>query len=785
MLQNHLSSFNYKYPIPSSSSSKEKQNLLALSNMALLFLFLLFLPFDFSASSPNQGTNKGGLQTYIIHVREPKTTDSPNSIDRESWYRSFLPTSSITGLEDGSDRMLYSYQHAMTGFAAMLSEDEVKAMEKKDGFISAQPDRLLELHTTHTPTFLGLKQEVGVWKNSYSGKGVIIGVLDTGVMPNHPSFGDDGMPSPPPKWKGRCEFSACNRKIIGARSFIEGAKAMLGRNLLASPSDEDGHGTHTASTAAGAFVKGANVLGNANGTAVGMAPFAHLAIYKVCSENGCPNSDLLAGLDSAVQDGVDVMSISLGGGPLPNLYTNVIDIGTFRAMQKGIVISCSAGNSGPSDYSVSNAAPWCLTVGASTMDRSIRVTVTLGNGESLDGESVFQPKDFKSNPLPIIYPGANGDDDTAKCTDGSLNGINVKGKVVLCERGTTGRISKGLVVKNAGGAAMVLTNTEEEGFSINAEAHVLPASHVSYLDGSKIKAYISSTGSPTATIIFKGTILGTSPSPMVACFSSRGPSLSSPGILKPDIIGPGVNVLAGWPLHVGSFPLSNSTFNMISGTSMSAPHLSGIAALLKSSHPNWSPAAIKSAIMTTADVFDNQGKQIVNEKLAPADLFAFGAGHVNPSKANDPGLIYDLTPNDYLSYLCGLGYADDKVTLLAGRTVKCSKITGIVEAQLNYPSFSVKLKASQILTRTVTNVGLARSTYTVKIIKPVGVDVSVKPETLRFSKVNQKLTYTMTFRRRKGTSDGSTAEGSLMWVSSSSTNNYVVRSPISVTFGTH
>ncbi|KAJ8626501.1 hypothetical protein MRB53_019808 [Persea americana] len=750
--------------------------------MALFFLFSLFLLFDFSASDPNnQGTNKGGLQTYIIHVTEPEPTDSPNSVDRESWYRTFLPTSSITGSEDGSDRMIYSYQHVVTGFAAMLSEDEVKAMEKKDGFISAQPDRLLELHTTHTPTFLGLKQEVGVWKNSNWGKGVIIGLLDTGVMQDHPSFSDERMPPPPPKWKGQCEFSACNKKIIGARSFDNGAKAMLGRNVLASPSDDSGHGTHTASTAAGAFVKGANVLGNANGTAVGMAPMAHLSIYKVCGEFGCVSSDLLAGLDGAVQDGVDVMSISLGGGPLSDLHTNVIDIGTFRAMQKGIFISCSAGNAGPSDTSVSNAAPWYLTVGASTMDRNIRVTVTLGNGESFNGESVFQPKDFKSRPLPIIYPGANGDDDVAKCSN--MGNIDVKGKVVLCERGETPRTTKGEVVKEAGGAGMVLMNTEVEGFSVNADAHVLPASHVSYLDGSKIKAYISSTRSPTATIIFKGTILGTSLSPMVASFSSRGPSLPSPGILKPDIIGPGVNVLAGWPLHLGSFPLVDSTFNIMSGTSMSAPHLSGIAALLKSSHPNWSPAAIKSAIMTTADVVNNRGKQIVDEKLATADLFAIGAGHVNPSKASNPGLIYDLTPDDYIPYLCGLGYEDDQVTLLAGRTVKCSSISGIIEAQLNYPSFSVKLEASQRLTRTVTNVGLARSSYTVQIIKPQGVDVSVKPQTLRFSEVNQKRTYTVTFSRRQGTSDGSTANGSLKWVSSSSTKNPVVRSPILITFG--
>ncbi|RWR89324.1 Peptidase S8/S53 domain-containing protein [Cinnamomum micranthum f. kanehirae] len=744
--------------------------------MVLLFLFAILSFFYSSTAVPN------GLQTYIVHVREPHTTVSSNSLDRESWYRSFLTTTSITGSEDGHDRMVYSYQHVITGFAALLSEDEVKAMEKKDGFISAYPDELLPLHTTHTPDFLGLKQDMGVWKNSNFGKGVIIGVLDTGAMPNHPSFSDVGMPSPPPKWKGKCEFSACNKKIIGARSFVEGAKAMLGISMPATPSDEDGHGTHTASTAAGAFVEGANVLGNANGTAVGMAPFAHLAIYKVCGQSGCANTDLLAGIESAIQDGVDVMSISIGSPALPNFYTRVIDIGTFKAMQKGIFISCSAGNNGPSFSTVSNSAPWCLTVGASTMDRSIRTTVMLGNGEFCNGESLFQPKDFQSNkPLPIIFPGANGDANTTACINGSLDGIDVKGKAVLCERGRIGDIAKGLVVKNAGGSAMIVMNREYEGFSIIAAAHVLPASHVSFSDGSKIKTYINSTLSPTAMILFRGTILGTSPSPMVISFSSRGPNLPSPGILKPDVLGPGVNVLAGWPQNVGSFPILGSTFNIISGTSMSCPHLSGIAALIKSSHPDWSPAAIKSAIMTTADVLDNRGKQIVDERLTPADLFATGAGHVNPSRANDPGLIYDLTPDDYLAYLCGLGYTDNQVRMLAGSNASCSIITSIREGELNYPSFSVTLGPSQTFNRTVTNVGNAMSAYTVEIIKPQGVDVSVKPDALHFSSMNEKLTYSVTFSPLESGSGGSIgfAEGSLKWVSSSSSTKYEVRSPIS------
>lgn len=713
------------------------------------------------------------LQTYIVHVKQPETTVFATSIDREAWYRSFLPAS-IASLDE--PRMVYTYNNVISGFSARLTAKEVEAMKAMEGFVAARPDRLLRLQTTHSPRFLGLSPEMGFWRDSNFGKGVIVGVLDTGVSPSHPSFSGEGMPPPPSKWKGRCEFNAssCNNKLIGARSFDLGATAIKGSSSPAAvtpPIDEDGHGTHTASTATGRFVENASLLGNANGTAVGMAPLAHLAIYKVCFGEDCADSDILAGLDAAVEDGVDVLSLSIGEFST-NLFEDTIAIASFGAMQKGIFISCAAANSGPFNSTLSNEAPWILTVGASTTDRSIRATVRLGDGEEFDGESVFQPKDFKPTLLPLVY--LNGKPETATCTAGSLNGTDLRGKIVLCDRGgATGRLDKGSVVKSAGGAAMILLNRNEDGFSTIADPHVLPASHVSFTAGLKIKSYLNSTTSPTATIVFKGTFLGTKPSPMIASFSSRGPSISSPGILKPDIIGPGVSILAAWPFPIG--PSSGGpNFNIISGTSMSTPHLSGIAALIKSAHPNWSPAAIKSAMMTTAD-----WKGVVDETLHPANLFAMGAGHVNPSMASHPGLVYDLGPEDYISYLCGLGYNDTQLDTITRSSTKCSSYKKSAPGELNYPSFSLSLGPSQTFTRTVTNVGEAHSSYKVQIFNPQGVKVSVSPDTLYFKQVNQKLTYSVTFSR-SGPGAGSSpfSEGSLIWVSS----KYSVRSPISVTF---
>jgi subtilisin family serine protease len=670
----------------------------------------------------------------------------------------------------------------MSGLAARLPQEEVKSMEEKDGFLSARPERILHLQTTHTPRFLGLHQELGFWKESNFGKGVIIGVLDGGIFPSHPSFSDEGMPPPPAKWKGRCDFNAsdCNNKLIGARSFNIAAKAKKGSAATEPPIDVDGHGTHTASTAAGAFVKDAEVLGNARGTAVGIAPHAHLAIYKVCfgdPGDDCPESDILAGLDAAVQDGVDVLSLSLGEDSVP-FFNDTIAIGSFAAIQKGIFVSCSAGNSGPFNGTLSNEAPWILTVGASTVDRRFSATARLGNGEQIDGESLSQHSNFPSTLLPLVYAGMSGKPNSSLCGEGALEGMDVKGKIVLCERGGgIGRIAKGGEVKNAGGAAMILMNEEADGFSTNADVHVLPATHVSFAAGLKIKAYINSTQAPMATILFKGTVIGDSSSPFVASFSSRGPSLASPGILKPDIIGPGVSILAAWPFPLDNNTNSKSTFNIISGTSMSCPHLSGIAALLKSSHPYWSPAAIKSAIMTTADTLNMEGKLIVDQTLQPADVFATGAGHVNPSRANNPGLVYDIQPDDYIPYLCGLGYADNEVSIIVHEQVKCSEKPSIPEGELNYPSFAVTLGPSQTFTRTVTNVGDVNSAYEVAIVSPPGVDVTVKPSKLYFSKVNQKATYSVAFSRTEyGGKISETAQGYIVWASA----KYTVRSPIAV-----
>ncbi|XP_024985560.1 subtilisin-like protease SBT1.2 [Cynara cardunculus var. scolymus] len=708
--------------------------------------------------------------TYIVLLSSPHNRIFAHSEDLQSWYNTFLPATAANS--DEKPHMVHAYRNILMGFAARLTVQQVKEIEKKDGVISAQPQRVLSLQTTHTPNFLGLHQNLGFWRDSNYGKGIIIGVLDTGITPGHPSFNDTGVDPPPTKWKGKCEVAGCNNKLIGVRNFVTASSG--------SALDEEGHGTHTSSTAAGNFVDGANALGNDKGTAVGMAPLAHVAMYKVCDENGCAESDMLAAMDAAVGEGVDVLSLSIGGPSIP-FYRDAIALGAFGAIQQGIFVSCAAGNSGPFNSTLSNEAPWILTVGASTVDRKVKATVKLGNEDLLDGESLFQPKDFPETLLPIVYPGMNGNQNAAWCAPGSLNSTDVKGKVVICIRGGgVGRIAKGQTVKDAGGAAMILTNVQADGVSTVADAHVLPASYVGYKDGLTILNYLNSTSSPVATIIFHGTVIGDKSAPQVTSFSSRGPSLATPGILKPDIIGPGVSILAAWPISVDNSSTTDP-FNVVSGTSMACPHLSGIVALLKSAHPDWSPAAIKSAIMTTADLVNLNSQPIEDETELPASLFAVGAGHVNPSKASDPGLVFDIQPDDYIPYLCGLGYSSAQVMAIVQKQVSCSNISSIAEGQLNYPSLTVTLSAgvTRSYTRTVTNVGDAKSSYLVKIFPGPGMGIAVSPAQLDFSAVNQKLSYQVTFDTTSGFDPTiGFGEGAVVWNSA----KHSVRSPVSIIY---
>lgn len=719
------------------------------------------------------------------------------------WYSSTLQSLTRETAEEGDDEaIIYSYETAFHGFAAKLSEKEAEELETSHGVLAVLPDTVYQLHTTRSPEFLGLEPETSnnAWSSIVGDHDVIVGVLDTGIWPESPSFSDRGMGPVPARWKGACDtgrgFTAknCNKKIIGARIFYRGYEASTGaiddKDEFKSPRDQDGHGTHTAATATGVPVPGANLLGYARGTARGMAPRARVAAYKVCWSGGCFSSDILAAVDRAVADGVDVLSISLGGG-VSSYYRDSLSIAAFGAMEMGVFVACSAGNSGPDPISLTNVSPWITTVGASTMDRDFPAVVKLGNRMNITGVSLYRGRRnlVVRKQYRLVYMGSNltTPDPRSLCLEGTLDPHLVAGKIVICDRGVSPRVQKGQVVKDAGGVGMILANTAANGEELVADAHLLPAIAVGETSGKAIKRYSATTPRATATLTFEGTKVGIRPSPVVAAFSSRGPNLLTLEILKPDIVAPGVNILAAWSGVASPSSLSSDHrrvgFNILSGTSMSCPHVGGVAALIKASHPEWSPAAIKSALMTTAYVHDNTYHPLKDAATGEASSpYDHGAGHIHPTKATDPGLVYDISPDDYYDFLCSQKLTPLQLRVFTKTMNRTCRRTLVTAGDLNYPAISVvfpeKNAAELTVHRTVTNVGHPVSTYHVKVSAFKGADVVVQPDTLQFSHQNQKMTFKVIFKSRKPQPQPQPEFGGLVW----SDGVRKVRSPVALTW---
>ncbi|KAG8363357.1 hypothetical protein BUALT_Bualt19G0014000 [Buddleja alternifolia] len=684
--------------------------------------------------------------------------------------------SSLKGSEDdASESLVYSYTKSFNAFAAKLSQDEAKKLSNMDGVVSIFPNRYHKLHTTKSWEFLGLTQNSK--RNLEHESNIIVGLLDTGITPQSESFKDEGLGPPPAKWRGSCghfaNFSGCNNKLIGAKYFKLDKQS--DPDDILSPIDVDGHGTHTSSTLAGSLVPNANLFGLAKGTARGAVPSARIAMYKVCwATLGCADMDILAAFDSAISDGVDIISISIGG--LTGGYTkDSIAVGAFHAMRKGILTVASAGNDGPRHGTVTNNAPWILTVAASGIDRELRSKVELGSGVTVSGIGIntFEPKQK-------LYPLASGIDvaknkdtkDASRyCLENSMDPKKVKGKLVYCKLGSWGADS---VIKGLGGIGTVL---ESESFLDAALIYMAPATMVNSTTGNIINNYIHSTTSPSAVIHKTEEVK--IPAPFVASFSSRGPNLGSQHVLKPDIAAPGIDILASYTPLKSLTGLKGDTqyskFSMMSGTSMACPHVGGIAAYVKSFHPKWSPAAIKSAIITTATP--------MSSKVDKDAEFAYGSGQVNPTKARSPGLVYDMDDISYIQFLCHEGYNGSSIGILIGPgPINCSKLLpSKSEDAMNYPTMQLALKSNQeptigVFRRRVTNVGIPESVYNATVKAPAGVEIVVQPTTLTFSQAGQKRSFKVVVKAKPMSGGVLVLSGSVTWRSS----HYNVRSPVVV-----
>jgi len=724
----------------------------------------------------------------------------------------------------GNAPVIASYDVVLNGFSVLLTDAEVLSLKTNPAVADIQADVPRHLDTVSTANFLKLTAAGGLYSqfaggSLVKGENMVVGIVDGGIWPENPAYADrvdaNGKPtfdpsatlaftSPPASFTGGCvagegfdPIKHCNNKLVGAK-FYNSVFLTTGQTKnwteFYSPRDSNigtdgvstghgGHGDHTASTAAGNAGVPVVINGVPLGDATGMAPRARIASYKVCwtyddktnpdgsnSRNSCYNGDSVKAIDDAVKDGVNVINYSISGSQTSS--ADPVELAFYRASLANVFVAASAGNSGPAQ-AVAHISPWLTTVAASTHDRNFLADVKLGNGGKFSGAS---QNTVTVPPTPLIRAedAALSAGDASLCYSANppagrtlLDPAKVAGKIVVCTRGDNARVDKSLAVKNAGGIGMVLV---DNGSGLVSEAHSVPTVHISAANGATVKTYAATAGATASLTPFYNQ---TKPAPVMAGFSSRGPNAGDSNILKPDLTAPGVDILASVSASLTPAQhaaVANGTFtppawyDSYQGTSMSSPHVAGLALLLRQARPTWSPAAVKSALMTTAFSTLNDGLAGAQNGLLP---WSQGAGHVDPNKAVDPGLVYDAGKADFVQYNCKVNKA------IVSPASDCTTFGTLDETyNLNLPSITVgAIQANATVRRKVTNVGGSSATYTATASVP-GFTTVVEPSSLTIAPgATASFTVKLT---PAGAPTNVWQFGSLTWTD----GTHVVRSPI-------
>ncbi|XVE51055.1 hypothetical protein DITRI_Ditri02bG0007900 [Diplodiscus trichospermus] len=687
-------------------------------------------------------------------------------------------------LEAGSYNKLYSFKHVLNGFAIHTSPSQAKKLKQAPGVKLVERDRRTKLMTTYTPEFLGLPE--GVWPQEggdrNAGEGIFIGFVDTGINPSHPSFASDlanPFTSNISHFSGACETGpqfppfSCNGKIASARFFIAGAQAAASLNAtvdIPSPSDAVGHGSHVASTAAGNAGVPVVVNGFYYGRASGMAPGARIAAYKAVYPTMGTLVDVVAAIDQAIADGVDILTLSIGPDEPPEdtvTFLSVFDIAMLFARRAGIFVVQAAGNQGPGPSTVVSYSPWSVGAAASRTDRRYPASLLLGNGQHVSGVGLSAPTFGNGSLLYklVLAKDAVNLNGTFPRTPQyveecqypeALDPNVVRGSIVLCtysagfynETSTLTAIIDTAIILGFMGFVLVANPSYGDfiaqpiPFSVSgtlipkvADAKIISQYYEqqTYRDARGfVRQFNARADIGDGRIASFG-----AQAPIVSRFSSRGPDFIDinkrpADVLKPDILAPGNEIWAAWsPMSVLDPILSGSNFALLSGTSMAAPHVAGIAALIKQKYPSWTPSMIASAISTTANRFDNNGGLIMAEgsdvgSLYPSTYFDLGAGFVSPSHALDPGLVLSSEFEDYISFLCSMPNID-RFAIRAATGVWCRESLGH-PANLNIPSVTIsELRRSLTVRRSFKNVANKAETYVSLAIPPNGTAITLHP----------------------------------------------------------
>ena len=788
---------------------------------------------------------------YIVQLKTPSAVDqhaqvqagargklaapaafSKNTGATQSYVRKLLTEQNqvLAKVGPGTERV-YSYFYSLNGFAAMMTEMQAAKMKHLPEVAQVWEDEVRPLSTGSSARFLGLfDRERGLRRSlGLDGENIVIGVIDSGIVPNHPSLDDseDVRPTacqsswatvtflgqwlcsshdedeerkllfdPPDGWNGVCQegddFVAddCNNKLIGARYFVDGARTTgpIDAGESFSPRDVDGHGTHTATTAAGNKTR-ASAFGTFLGSIEGIAPRARVAAYKACwlrpgtTRAVCNTSDLALAIDTAVADGVDIINYSVGD--TRRFVTAPDDVALMAAAKAGVFSATSAGNEGPALATIGSpgGAPWVMTVAASSRDgEHADEALRIDAPASIAGlyevrEASFTPSLVERGPisgqLVLVNDGDETRDDgepgtTRDACQALDNEGDISGNIALIERGGcffTTKIANAeaagaiaVVVYNIAGAPILMTPMDDTAVDI-------PAVMVGQADGNLIADELDS-GVVVDVVLDKSLVITTADTGnLMGAFSSRGPGPIL-DILKPDVTAPGIDILAGFtPDAINAN--TGELFAYLTGTSMSAPHVAGVAALLKQAHPSWTPSMLKSALMTSAYQDIN-----LQDAQTPANPFDFGAGHIRPNDATDPGLVFDTTDDEYDAVACGIGSS-------AVDEPRCTALeaSGFSDnaSDMNQASIAVSdLVNERTVTRRVLNVSDTATTYTAAADAPPGMGLSVTPGSLSLA-AGESATFDVTMTYQSGPPD-LWRFGSVTWIG----GDRSVRMPVGV-----